>query len=65
MGYPNVIPKNCKYWRFQGGHNMVGCQITGALCSNDCDIDRIDPVGFLRERIDERRKLRKLEHNSG
>ena len=63
--YPNVIPKDCKYWRFQGDHSMIGCQITGVLCSDDCDIERFDPTGFLRERIDEQKKLGRLEDNEG
>ena len=61
MGYPNVIPKDCHYWRHQGDHKMIGCEITGALCSDDCDIERTDPTGVLRERID--KKKRGLEYN--
>lgn len=44
------IPKHCKYWRFQGDHNMIGCEITGALChGEDCDIEKVDPTGNLRK----------------
>lgn len=51
------VPNNCKYWRYQGDHNMIGCKIDGTLCSNeDCDIDRKDPTGYLRERIDKKKR---------
>jgi len=58
-GVGRKIPENCRYWRFQGDHNMIGCQITGALCHEDCDPDRVDPTGNLRRKIDDERNKRK------
>ena len=46
------IPSHCRFWRFQGDHNMIGCQITGALCHGEsCDPNKVDPTGYLRERL--------------
>lgn len=46
------IPGHCKYWRFQGDHNLIGCSIDATLCRySDCDPNKIDPTGLLRRRI--------------
>lgn len=50
------IPKHCKYWRFQGDHNMIGCQLFGYLCSEKCDPEKVDPKRFFRNRIDKQKK---------
>ena len=49
------IPEHCRYWQYQGDHNMIGCKIDSTLCAgNLCNPEAQDPTGFLRNRIDER-----------
>ncbi len=57
------IPQHCNYWRFQGDHNMIGCEITGCLCDgNSCDPNKVDPTGFLRNRIDKQKMSGGFNH---
>lgn len=66
MGIGEKVPRNCNYWRYQGDHNMIGCQITGALChGNGCNVEEVDPTGSLRKRLDEERRAQSLLHSGG
>lgn len=52
------IPENCRYWRYQGDHNLIGCRIDGTLCNHDdCNLNRVDPTGLLRKRIDQQKQI--------
>ena len=57
------VPASCPYWRRQGDHHLVGCEIDGVLCcgERDCDLNRKDPTGMFRKRLDERRQGRAAE----
>lgn len=61
MKLEEKIP-DCQYWEFRG--SLIGCEILGVLCLHDrCDIEKYDPTGFLRKRIDDRKReeWRKVE----
>jgi len=56
----NDIPVGCSYWYFgNGAKQAVMCEITGCLCQHKavCDLEKIDPTGYFRERIDARKAI--------
>ncbi len=57
------IPKNCNYWMF--GNTTINCRLSGHICLRECDVEKIDPTGMFRKRIDEFREIPYLERPRG